>query len=176
MISRTRLAAVAMAVFTLQPVAAQAQQACVTEDEVSAMAIYSVPALVEALRTRCGPQLSTGGFLARRGDAFAARYRGLQSSVWPRAKSGLLKYAAAKAKGQNIAMFANLPDTTVRPLLDALILQEASGRIKPKYCGGIERVVQATSAIDPQAGGALIGSLIGLVAPEDQPICPARNP
>jgi hypothetical protein len=170
------IAALAAAV-ALAPVASQAQQACVTEDEVGAMAIYSVPSLVQAVRIKCGPQLSPSGFLARRGDAFVGRYAALQQASWPRAKSGLLKYAAVKAKGSaaNLAMFAGLPDNSIRPLLDALILQEASARIQPRLCGGIERVIQATAPIDPQVAGTLIGNLIGLAAPETQPICPARQ-
>ncbi|MEO6042240.1 MAG: hypothetical protein ABIP41_10095, partial [Croceibacterium sp.] len=132
--------------------------------------------LVQAVRTRCNGQLAPSGFLARRGDAFVSRYAELQPQVWPRAKSGLLKYAAAKANGAqaNLAIIAGLPDNAVRPLLDALILQEASARIQAKQCGGIERVIAATAPIDPQVAGALIGNLIGLAAPETQPMCPPR--
>jgi hypothetical protein len=176
MISRKWLMAAATAAIALQPIAASAQAPCITEDEVSAMAIYSVPTLVQAVRTRCASQLSPSGFLARRGTSFVARYTGLQTSVWPRAKSGLLKYAASKARGaqQNLQMFNSLPDNAVRPLLDALILQEASARIQPRHCAGIERVIAAAAPIEPQIAGTLIGEIIGLAAPEDQPICSAR--
>jgi hypothetical protein len=161
----------------LQPVGASAQPQCISEDEVSAMAIYAVPTLVQAVRNRCAAQLSPSGFLARRGDAFVARYATLQNGVWPRAKSGLLKYGSVKAKGQNaqsLALLGSLSDTSVRPLLDALVLQEASARIQARQCLGIERVIAATSPIDPQIAGTLIGEIIGLAAPADQPICSAR--
>jgi len=177
MISRTRLAAVAAATLALQPVAAQAQQTCITEAEVSAMTIYSVPSLVQSMRLQCGPALSQSGFLARRGDAFAARYAGLQNAVWPRAKSGLLKYAGRKAGSgsQDISMFANLPDNAVRPLIDALIVQEASAKIERGQCGRIERVMEAVSPIDPEVAGTLVGVAVGLFAPDDQQICPSRT-
>ena len=73
----------------------------------------------------------------------------------------------------NLGLIAGLPDNTVRPLLDALVLQEASARIQVKQCAGIERVIAATAPLDPQVAGTLSGSLIGLAAPETQPVCPA---
>lgn len=173
MVSRTRLAAVAAAAMALQPVAAQAQQSCISEDEVSAMAIYAMPSLVQSVRLQCGTSLSQSGFVARRGDAFAARYAGLQNKVWPRAKSGLLKYGAGKTGSgtQNLATFANLPDNAVRPLVDALIVQEASTKIQRSQCGQIERVMEAAATIDPEVAGTLIGLTAGLFASDDQKIC-----
>ncbi|HYD25793.1 MAG TPA: hypothetical protein VEB68_13460 [Croceibacterium sp.] len=175
--SRKGLAAAAAAALALQPAVAAAQQTCITEAEVSAMAIYSVPSLVQSVRLRCAGELLSSGFLARRGDAFIARYTGLQDAVWPRAKSGLLKFGARRAgsSGPGIDTFANLPDNAVRPLIDALIAQEVSGKIQPRHCGRIERVLEAAAPIDPEVAGTLIGVIIGLVAPEDPPICPARR-
>lgn len=177
MVPRIRLAAVAAAALALQPVAAQAQPSCITEDEVSAMAIYAMPSLVQSVRLQCGSALTSSGFIARRGDAFAARYAGLQNAVWPRAKSGLLKYGAGNARSgtQDIAMFANLPDNAVRPLVDALIAQEASTKIQRSQCGRIERVMEAVAMIDPEVAGTLVGVAAGLFAPDDQKICPFRR-
>lgn len=178
MVLRTRLAAAAAAALALQPAVAGAQQACITEDEVSAMAIYSVPSLVQSVRVRCNGKLASSGFLARRGDALIARYAKLQSSVWPRAKSGLLKFGAGKARGApgqvDPSMFATLPDNAVRPLVDALIVQEAAAKLEPSHCGRVERVIEAVAPIDPEVAGTLIGVVVGLVAPNDPPICLAR--
>ena len=63
---RRMLAAPLLAIIALAPVGVQAQQSCVTEAEVSAMAIYSVPTLMQAVGTRCAAQLAPTGFLARR--------------------------------------------------------------------------------------------------------------
>jgi hypothetical protein len=176
MVSRKGLAALATAAFALQPAAAEAQQSsCITEDEVSAMAIYSVPSLVQSVRLRCAGELSANGYLARRGNTFVARYASLQNAVWPRAKSGLLKYGAGKARGsQDIAMFANLPDNAVRPLVDALIVQEASAKIQTKHCGRIERVIEAMAPIEPEIAGTLLGVVVGVVGPDNPPICSRR--
>jgi hypothetical protein len=35
-------------------------------------------------------------------------------------------------------------------------------------------VIAAAAPIEPQIAGTLIGEIIGLAAPEDQPICSAR--
>ena len=174
--SRMRLAALAAAAVALQPIAAQAQQACITEDEFSAVAIYSVPSLLQGMRLKCAGELASTGFLARRGDELAARYTRLQPAVWPRAKSGLLKYGACWSKSGklDVSTVASLPDDAVRPLVDALIVQEASARISTSQCGRIERAMEAAALIDPEIAGTVIGAAAGLLAPENTPICERR--
>jgi hypothetical protein len=172
------LAAVSLAAMASQSVAATAQTACVTEDEVSAMAIYSVPNLVEAVRVRCNGQLAPSGFLNRPGNPMRARYATLQTQVWPRAKTGLMKVLAARAGAQNaqsLGMIGTLPDTSVRPLVDALIVQEASPKIDISQCGRIERVIELAAPIDPEIAGNLLGAVLGLVDPKELPICPRRS-
>src|SRR5688500_13969109 len=138
MISKRGLATAAAAMFALQPVAASAQQACVTEAEVGAVAIYSVPSLIEAVRLKCGSQLSTSGSVARNGNALSGRYARLQPRVWPRAKAGMLKMLASQSKGaqgrQLLDTVGTLPDGAVRPLVDAWLVQEASSKIPAGNC------------------------------------------
>lgn len=179
MISPRKLAAVVAAGLVLQPIAASAQQACVSEAEASAIAIYSVPGLVEAVRLRCGNELSSSGYLARRGDGLIGRYAPIQSRVWPSAKAGLLKLLAAKAGSSrgapSLDTFAQLPDSAVRPLVDALIVQEASPRIAPGNCTRLERVIEFVAPIDPEMAGSFLGAIAGLVNHRDFPICQPRR-
>lgn len=174
---RKVLAATAAAVLASQPIAASAQQACVTEAEVSAIAIYSVPSLVQAVRLRCNGELSANGYLARQSHSMTARYTALQPRVWPRAKSGLLKVLGAKSTQarQNIDMLANLPDDAVRPLVDALIVQELSPKIATSNCNRIERAMQVAAPIDPEVAGTLLGVVVGIVNPEQLPVCAAAR-
>lgn len=177
-LARKAAGALAAAGLAMQPSLAAAQQRpCITEEEVSAMAIYSVPSLVQAVRARCGGELSSSGFLAREGDAFASRYAGLQNAVWPRAKAGLLKFGAGrKIDGRDaMAMFADLPDTAVRPLIDALIVQEVSAKLALKDCGKIERLMGAVALIDPEVTGTLLGVVVGLAGVAEPATCPARR-
>jgi hypothetical protein len=179
MVIRKSLAVAAGAALALQPAIAAALQTCLTEQEIGAIAIYSVPSVVQAVKLKCGSQLAANGYLARQGDAFAARYAALQPRVWPRAKSGLLKYLGAKSTDnrgrQTLDMVANLPDDAVRPLVDALIVQEVSAKIATGNCRRIELVMQAMSPIDPEIAGNLLGTIVGLVDPDEMPICPRRS-
>jgi len=175
--SRTKLAAVAAAALALQPVAVSAQQACMTEAEVSAVALYSVPSIIQAVKLKCAGELASNGYLARRGDALSARYAALQTRTWPRAKSGLLKVLGGRAGTQGrqtVDMIRSLPDDAVRPLVDALIVQEVSAKIAVSNCSRIELVIEALAPIDPEIAGTLIGRVVGLVDPDEMPICPRR--
>ena len=178
MISPARLLVALGAVSLLvQPslVAAQAQS-CVTEQEVSAIAIYSVPSLVQAVRQRCGGELVSSGYLARRGDSLSARYVALQPAVWPRAKAGLFKLFAGRASANSgLDTFSTLPDDAVRPFVDALIVQESAPRIAVKNCTRIERVIEVMAPIDPEIAGTLLGVLVGFADSSRIPVCPARR-
>jgi hypothetical protein len=179
MISKRGLAAVAAATVALQPVAASAQQACVTEAEVGAVAIYSVPGLIEAVRLKCGSQLTASGYLARNGDVLSRRYAGLQTRVWPRAKAGMLKVLASQSKGaqgrQMLDTVGTLPDSAVRPLVDAWLVQEASSKIPAGNCRRIEWLIEAMAPIDPEVAGGVLGAIVGLVDPAQMPICSRRS-
>lgn len=179
MISTRALAAVAAAALALQPAAASAQQACVTEAEVGAVAIYSVPSLLQAVKLKCGTELSANGHLARRGDALAGRYAALQTRVWPRAKSGMLKVMSGRSGNAQNRQLLNtvgtLPDTAVRPLVDAWIVQEASAKIPARNCRRLEWVIEAMAPIDPDVAGGILGAIIGLVDPDEMPVCPRRS-
>ena len=173
------LTAAGAAALLLQPTMAAAQQApaCVTEQEVSAIAIYSVPSIVQAVKQRCGNELSTSGYLARRSNALTARYTALQPTVWPRARTGLFKLFAGKASGgsEGLDAIATLPDDAVRPLVDALIVQEAAPKVAVKNCSRIERVIEVMAPIDPEVAGTLIGLLVGFADSDKLPVCPARR-
>ena len=140
------LAAVAALVPAQAQAQAQAAKACLTEREVAQMAIYAVPSVVEGVRGKCAARLSSSGFLATKGDAFAAKYAALQNETWPVAKAGILKFvgtprAGAVKANDPIAMFASLPDDAVRPLVDAMIAQKIGESIKLDHCANVERAM-----------------------------------
>jgi hypothetical protein len=180
--NRTLLAFAGAAAFLVQPQLAAAQQACLAEDEVSAMAVYAVPGMVRAMQLTCAAGLSQDGWLARDGGALASRYSGMQGRVWPKAKAALLKVVNGRASAQGIdpqaaqtlALVANLPDENVRPLVDALIVQQVSAKIPVADCGKIERVMAAIAPIEPEVAGTLIAATAGLFADKAPLICPAR--
>lgn len=172
-----RLAAVAAAAgLAVQPTLASAQQPCVSQAEIGAIAIYSTPSVIEAVRLRCGTELSQQGYLARRGEALGQRYAALQPRVWPKAKSGIIKWLGGRQgagqSGQNLDTIAALPDNAVRPLVDALIVQEVAAKIDTRNCSRIEWVIEAMAPIDPEIAGGVLGAVVGLVDPDQLPVCP----
>lgn len=179
--TRFRIPALAAALaLAVHPVAASAQD-CLAQDEVSAMAIYAMPGVVQGVKMRCAPQLGSNGFLATGGQALSARYAKLQPAVWPKAKTGILKIAAKKAKPASrstgnvdaLAMISALPDNAVRPLVDALIVQEVGPQIDIKQCGRVELLMQALSRVDPEIAGTLLGLIAGLVKLDEAAVCEA---
>ncbi len=168
-----RAAALAAFAALAQPHAAAAQQSCITDAELGAMAIYAVPSVVQSVRLRCADRLQPGGWLTRNGDSFARRYTALKPTVWPRAKAGIVKYLGRGAgpDRQNLAMLSTLPDQHVQPLLDALIVQEVSPRIEPGNCRTIERMLEALAPVDPEIAGTLIGLAANFIARDEPVIC-----
>lgn len=166
-------AAGAAVAVSMQPLAVAAQPACINDAEMSAMAIYAVPGIVQSVQMRCGNRASGNGFLAQGASGFSARYAALRPTVWPRAQTGVLKYLGDRSRqnAQNLAMVANLPEQTVQPLLDALIVQELSPRIDPADCGAIERMMQALVPVDPEVAGTLIGLAANFLAKDDPLVC-----
>jgi len=180
---RSGIVCAAAAALAMQPGLAAAQD-CLAEDEVSAMAIYAMPGVVQGVRLRCASKLQPSGFLARSGDAVSARYGRLQGAAWPKAKSGLLKIAESKAASSprgarlggadSLKMISTLPDNAVRPLVDALIVQEVAPQIDLKQCGKFELLIQTLSKIEPEVAGTLLGLVAGLVKLDEPSICGVR--
>ena len=176
---RSMLASAGAVMLSLTPTIAAAQS-CVTQPEVQAMTLYAVPASVQALELRCADQLDNTGFLASGGRDFARRYAALQTRNWPQAKSGLLKVlgssAAAGPVRDNLALIANLPDQNVRPLVDALLVQELSSSIPVADCAPAEQLLQTLAGIEPEIAGTLVSQMLALFGNQPALVCPAQRP
>lgn len=161
--------------------AASAQNAanCLSEREISQLAVYAVPSLVEGVRGKCARTLSSSGYLSKSGDSFVAKYAALQDEAWPGAKSAITKFATSKTTtkkdAEAFAMIAGLPDDAVRPLVDAMIAQKIGEEVQTKDCSKIERGIQLLSPLGARDSGALVGFIFALVKPEDAAVCPARS-
>lgn len=154
--------------------AAEAGAPCLTEEEISALAIYAMPGLIGATQTSCTAQLSPNGFMATGGTAMAQRYAAKGDAVWPRAKSALFKFAG-DLKDKDLATVASLPDEAIRPLMDALIEQKVAEEIHPNSCKDIERLARVVDVLDPETTGALTGVIVSLAlgGKEKPKVCPA---
>lgn len=176
--SSALLAVAAIAALIPAQVEAQAKS-CLTEREVAQMAIYAVPAVVTGVRGKCSARLSSSGFLATRGDSFAQKYAALQAETWPVAKSAILKFVSSGSgparANDPVAMFAALPDDSVRPLVDAMIAQKIGEAVKSDQCGNVERGMQLASVMNPRDSGAMIAFVMAMAKPKTPAICPASS-
>ena len=168
---------------------AASAQSCVSEAEVSALFVYSMPSVLESARNSCDGKLSRDGFFATNGSRLIGRYAALQNETWPKAKRALLLYAgsgkgnAPKLKNapdalRNIdpaQLLGSLPDNVVRPMVDAIIVQKVAEQVKPQSCRNIERVAAAISPIEPSAAAVLLGTVMSLVGLNNPDICTAKS-
>ena len=167
------------AALALQTQAAHAQQQCFSQDEVSAAFIYAMPGVIEGVTTRCSASLGADGFLARQGKTMAARYTAQQNTAWPKARSALLKIVtnASKAGNSNgtLGMLSQIPGETMRPLVDAMIVQEAANRTQTAQCGKVDKLAAAIAPLDPKDAGNLLGTMFAVFEPNHPLVCVAKS-
>lgn len=180
--SARKIAFLAAAVLALQAQAAQAQQRqCFSEDEVSAAFIYAMPGVIEGVTTRCSASLGNGSFLARQGKTMASRYSAQQNAVWPKARGALLKMvtnaSAGKTgnSGNTLGFLSQIPGETMRPLVDAMIVQEASNRTEPGQCAKVDKLAAALAPLDPKGAGELLGAMFAVIEPNHPLVCVAKS-
>jgi hypothetical protein len=172
-------AVIGAAALALSSSAAQAQQQCFSEDEVSAAFIYAMPGAIEGVSTRCSASLGSGSFLARQGKTMSARYAARQTAAWPKARAALLKVVTNASKVKNatgtLGMLSQIPGDTMRPLVDALIVQEAANRTEVANCGKVDKLAAALAPLDPKDAGALLGTMFAVFAPNHPLMCVAKS-
>lgn len=179
MASAKIIAFLGAAALTLQAQAAQAQQQqCFSQDEVSAAFIYAMPGVIEGVTTRCSPSLGGGSFLARQGKTMAARYTAQQNAAWPKARAALLKMVGNVGKTGNsdgtLGFLSQIPGETMRPLVDAMIVQEASNRTTPAQCSQVDQLAAALAPLDPKGAGDLLGAMFAVIEPNHPLVCVAK--
>ena len=180
MASAKTIAFIGAAALALQAQTAQAQQQqCFSQDEVSAAFIYAMPGVIEGVTTRCSASLGTNGFLPRQGKAMAARYTAQQNAAWPKARSALLKIVGNSGKIGNandtLGILSQIPGETMRPLVDAMIVQEAANRTETAQCGKIDKLAAALAPLDPNDAGNLLGTMFAVFEPNHPLVCVAKS-
>ena len=168
--------ALALAALTIpaQPVfaQAQAQRDCVTEAEVSARGIYSVPHALRSVRSRCGANLAADGFLATQGNRLSQRYAALADSNWRGALTGITRMVGAGLmQGQAQLQLDRLPAEIVRPLVDEMIAQKVAEQVAPADCRRIERAAEAFAPLEPTEVGRISAVIMSLAGIERPKIC-----
>ncbi len=165
------------ALATAQTAQAQ-QQACVAPADMADAITYAMPIAFDAVRTTCSNRLTGSGFIATRGEAYAAQFRARQTKAWPGAFRVLKSFMAGKdasaggASPDIAAMLTGMPEGTIRPFVDGLIGQLIAEEIRPADCGRIERGLEVISPMPAENVGSLIAFVVELSDMKDPAICP----
>lgn len=180
-LSRTIFATGALIALAQAQVAhAAANNACLSEAEVGGMISYALPSVLDGAMKACKPHLSSSGFFATRGSAFAGQYAARKDASWPIAKNAFLKLGDTKDASLNNTLKA-LPDSALQPFVEAMVSEMVGGEIKPDQCTAIERGVRILSPLPAENTAELITFVVVLAdkpkngKPSSLPICKAAN-
>jgi len=146
----------------VQSQAAAAQAQCLTEPELSGMAGFTLPSVLQGVMTKCQPSLSPHGFFATRGDAMIARYAQDKDAAWPAAKAAFMKFGADK-DDKTMKQVARLPDDKLKPFVEGMVEQMVGDEIKPSSCVAIERVAGLLDPLPATNTAQLVGFILALV-------------
>ncbi len=139
------------------PGAGQARSA-MTPEATQAAVRYALPHLIAGFRSTCGPKLPRDGYLARNGAAMIDRYSQGSAAAWPSAREALMALGANK-KPEIAQMFAQMPDSALRPFVDATISSMVATKVKTADCGEIERGLELLAPLPPENIAGLAGFL-----------------
>lgn len=153
---------------------------CLSEAEVTGLVGYALPSVIDGAMKACKPHLSSSGFFATRGSAFAGQYAARRNANWPVAKNAFLKLGGTKDAKLNDTLKA-LPDNALQPFVEAMVSEMVGGEIKPDQCTAIERGVRILSPLPAENTAELITFVVVLAdkpkngKPSSLPICKAAN-
>jgi len=168
---------IALAALASAQTAQAQQQACVAPEDLSDAVVYVMPIAFDAARTVCANRLTRNGFMATKGDSYIAKFRAEQTQTWPGALRLIKTFMADKkgaedAKGADIeAMIGNMPDSALRPFVDALVGQAIADEIKPDSCTKIERALELVSPLPTENVGDLVAFLIEAADVKNPNVC-----
>ncbi|WP_157083187.1 hypothetical protein [Novosphingobium lentum] len=174
-IPRTVLVAGAIAAL-VQTQAAQAA-ACLTETELTGMAAYAMPSVLDGAMASCKPHLAANGYFATQGPALVARYAARKDAAWPAAKAAFLKIGSAKDAKMTDTVKA-LPDNALQPFVEAMVAQMVGSGIKPDQCQAIERASRILAPLPPENTAELVAFIVAVAdkpkpgKTADIPLCP----
>lgn len=152
----------------LTPATAQAaERDCLTPSEVSAVAIYTLPAMLRGAAQRCAPALPGSSFLKTNGASLSQRYARNRDKQWPIAKRAIIKAGSTlnPAAGPSLRQ---LPEATLKPMVDELVIAAVDQHLDPNRCQTVDRLVMLLSPMPTALAAATIALTTGLIARSGQ--------
>lgn len=161
---RTFTAIAALAALTASAAAPAAEM---SPAATQAAVRYALPHILSGVRTTCGPQLSSRGFLAANGQAMQARFAQGADAAWPQARGALMELGA-KDKSGMAKMFDSMPDSALKPFVDATISAMVATKLKTRDCADIERGLELVAPLPPENIAGLVGFAIEMSERDDK--------
>ena len=124
------------------PVAATAQQRCVSGPEAEAIALAAMPDLIRETGRVCAALPATS-LLRRTSGGFIAKYQREADRAWPAARDALAKLAEP-----SVAIL--LQSDYARPLLSTLFVAQITARINLADCPLLDRAVTLLEPLPPR--------------------------
>jgi hypothetical protein len=152
---------------------ALAAQECAPQADVSDAMIYAMPHAMDALTIACGETLPASGFLNNGGAAeMRAGFAERQDEAWPGAIRLIERFASKGRSSEMWETLRNLPDESIRPFIDAIIVQKLAEEIPTKECGNIERGLALMAPLPPENIGGLAAFLFDMADVKNPKVCP----
>lgn len=156
-----RLAAILAVALASQPVVAQAQDApCISPQQAASLAGYALPSVISGTTKRCDTNLPAKSFLKTNGPALAERYATRKAETWPAAKSAFL--AMSKGKDDASKIFSQLPDSSLREMLDVILEGMIAQEIPLGECAKIDNFVRLLAPLPPENTAELVALMVGM--------------
>jgi hypothetical protein len=156
------------------PLSAQAEP---TPRQIEAATRYALPHLFEGFVATCSDTLASDGYVMAQGDRLGAKFAQGADDAWPEAKQALLKIATQRGgdDADGLAMFAQLPDENLRPLVDGLLFAVVASELKQAQCQDVERGLALLDPLPVENIAGFAAFLFEMVGDDDAKGTPATN-
>lgn len=150
---------------------------CLTGPEAEALALVALPEIIRGAGTACATQLPATSLVRQPASALLARYDAEADRAWPAARAAIVKLS-------DPAIDALLQSQFARGVLATLVTPLLIGRIAPRDCGTIDRLVTLLAPLPPRnTAGVIVAALRYLKADPaagkdvaaNLPLCPAAR-
>ena len=156
---------------------------CIAQEDMTAATIYAMPIMVDSVQRKCSAQLSSTGFLARNGAAFAKPYRAQQSRHWAATARVLTAFtsspqAKSMGSGEQLSAFSSLfkdQPEVMRPFVDASISSMVASKIKVQDCAKIERGMELIAPLPPENAGGIVALILDSADGNLPKMCPLKR-
>jgi hypothetical protein len=157
---------------------AVAQPRCITGPEAESLTLVAMPDIIRETGRVCATQLPAASLIRRQSSALLDRYQTEADRAWPAARAAIVKLS-------DPAVDALLDSDFARPLLTTLLVPQIVGRIAPRDCGTIDRLVALLEPLPPRDTAGIVVETLrylksqkargGAISVASLPLCPVET-